>query len=206
VGGDFYDFFQFQDESNRLGVLVADVVDKGMPAALFMALCRTMIRTAAFSGLSPAEALVRSNRLIRRDSQSHYFLSAFYGLLDLRRGTLTYTNAGHNPPSWVRPSQGEISRLASRGVVIGVFDEIELEQGEITLDRGDSLVCYTDGLTEAMDPQGQSFGTELVDEILRVHHQGGAQRLLDAIAQEASDFTQGVEQSDDLTLLVVKRL
>ena len=133
VGGDFYDFFELPGEPGQLGMVIADVTDKGVPAALFMALSRTLIRTTALSGRSPGAALSRANQLILRDSQTNTFVSTFYAALDTHGGKLAYANAGHNPPLWLQVATGELRELAARGIVLGLFYDIDLEEREISV-------------------------------------------------------------------------
>jgi sigma-B regulation protein RsbU (phosphoserine phosphatase) len=203
VSGDFYDFF---DLEGRLGLVVADVADKGVPAALYMAMCRTMIRNTAFSGRSPAEALKRANDLILKDSQAQLFLSAFYARLDPDSGHLVYANAGHVHPLCLRAASGEILPLAGEGSVMGMFESITLDEKEVDIRPGDTLVLYTDGVTEAMDPEGQPFGEARLRQVLAGQRGASAQATLDAIVQAISRFTASSPQSDDLTLLVLRRL
>ncbi len=153
IGGDFYDFFELPGQSPRLGMVIADVADKGVPAALFMALSRSIIRTKAMSGPNPAKVLTRANRLIAKDTRSGLFVTVFYGILDLKTGRLTFTNAGHNRPLRLETATGQIEELATRGIVLGVFEQVKLEEKEIEVSPGDILVFYTDGVTEAMDGQ-----------------------------------------------------
>ena len=124
VGGDFYDFCELADKPPRLGLVIADVAGKGVPAALFMALSRTIIRTTAFSGRSPASALMRANQLILKDSQAEMFLTAVYAVLELDTGRLIYANAGHNRPLWRHAADGTVTELDQRGIVLGAFEEI----------------------------------------------------------------------------------
>ncbi|MDY7041850.1 MAG: GAF domain-containing protein, partial [Chloroflexota bacterium] len=147
VGGDFYDFFNLADD--RLGLVIADVADKGVPAALFMALSRTLIRVTAHGGRSPAEALQRANELIMSDADSELFVTVFYAILDQQTGTLTYASGGHNPPLLIRRN-GQVESLRARGTVLGIVEHIELEEKQISLEPGDVLVLYTDGVTDAI--------------------------------------------------------
>lgn len=206
VGGDFYDFFELPGEPGRLGMVIADVADKGVPAALFMALSRTMIRTTALSGRSPAAALTRANQLILKDSQAGVFVSAFYAALEAHSGRLVYANAGHNWPLWLKAATGEFHELATHGIVLGIFENIELEEHQIDLAPGDVLVCYTDGLTEAIDADQQPFGEDRLRAAIATNPQGSAPEILQAIVQAVDTFTGDLPQWDDLTLLVFKRL
>jgi sigma-B regulation protein RsbU (phosphoserine phosphatase) len=172
-------------------MVIADVTDKGVPAALFMALSRTLIRTTALSGRSPGTALSRANQLILRDSQTNTFVSTFYAALDTCGGKLAYANAGHNPPLWLQVATGELRELAARGIVLGLFYDIDLEEREISVAPGDLLVFYTDGVTEAM--------------AVTAKPKASAQEVLEAIVQTVNTFTGNTPQSDDITLFVAKR-
>jgi sigma-B regulation protein RsbU (phosphoserine phosphatase) len=205
VGGDFYDFFELAGDSGQLGLVIADVAGKGVPAALFMALSRSLIRTVSMSGAHPASTLQRANRMIFKDTRSKLFLTAFYATLDLTTGWLAYANAGHNRPVWVHAGTGEIQELKSRGTVMGIFEEIEPDEHEINLAPGDVIVCYTDGVTEAVNEAEQLFGVERLHSVIAAHARGSAQELLEAIVQASTSFIGDMPQWDDFTLFVVKR-
>ncbi len=189
-----------------MGIVIADVADKGVPAALFMALSRTMIRTTALSGRSPGAALMRANELMLKDSQADLFVSAFYATLDSHNGRLTYANAGHNWPLWLHIASGEFQELAARGIVLGMFENIELEEREIEVIPGDFLIFYTDGVTEAMNAEGKLFGEErLQAAVADIAPGASAQQVLEAVMDAVNAFTGDTPQSDDFTLLVVKQ-
>jgi sigma-B regulation protein RsbU (phosphoserine phosphatase) len=206
VGGDFYDFFALPGDEQRLGLVIGDVADKGIPAALFMGVCRSLIRSAAASGLAPGQVLEQANRLILDESRSDLFLSAFYGILDLASGELTYASAGHNPPFWYQASSGWVEALAAQGIVLGVLDDISLEQKTVQVAAGDVVVFYTDGVTESMDGDWQEFGEERLIDSIRGSAQESATAILNAIVADVNDFSRDVDQSDDFTSFVVKRL
>jgi len=205
VGGDFYDFFELPGEPGRLGLVIADVAGKGMPAALFMALSRTMIRTAGLSGRAPAAALLRANQLILNDSQAEMFLTAFYAELDTRTGRLAYARAGHNRPLWWQAATGELSDLPGDGIVLGAIESIRLEECEIDLAPGDLILFYTDGVTDAMNGAGEQFDVERLRAAVTADPAAGARQILSAIVQAVADFTGDTPQFDDLTLLAVRR-
>lgn len=205
VGGDFYDFFELAGDPDQLGLVIADVAGKGVPAALFMALSRSIIRTVSMSGIHPAKGLERANRLIYKDTRSKLFLTAFYATLDLRTGRLAYTNAGHNRPVWVQAATGAIQELIARGTVMGVFNEITLEEHEINIAPGDMLIFYTDGVTESINEHEQLFGEARLREAIAASLGRGAQQVLDGIVQATMAFIGDMPQWDDITLFVVKR-
>jgi sigma-B regulation protein RsbU (phosphoserine phosphatase) len=205
IGGDFYDFFDLPGKANEWGIIIADVADKGVPSALYMALCRTVIRTVALTGRSPASALNRSSTLILQDSQSDLFLSALYAKLYSDTGRLIYCNAGHNPALWWRAARGEFEELTTRGIILGAFKDIQLEEQRVDVAPGDVLVFYTDGVTEAIDPAEHEFGLQRTREVVASIADASAQQILDAIVNAVDAFAQGAPHFDDLTLVVVKR-
>lgn len=205
VGGDFYDFFWLPEPSRSLGLVIGDVTGKGVPAALLMAVSRTTIRSTALSGRPPSQALVRANELILKDTRTDLFLSVFYASLDTGDGMLTFANAGHNRPLHLPHASEECEELESEGIVLGAFDQISLEERTVKLQPGDLLLCYTDGVTEAIDPQLQSFGLSRLKESLLKHRAKPAPSLLQAILEDVESFSGGEPQFDDLTLLLITR-
>jgi sigma-B regulation protein RsbU (phosphoserine phosphatase) len=205
VGGDFYDFFELPGQSHHLGLVIGDVSDKGVPAALFMGVSRTIIRSVALSGLGPAAALQEANKLILAETQSGLFLSAFYGILDVQSGHLTFSNAGHNPPLWYRSADDQIVQLTTKGVVLCVLDEVALEEGNVQVSANDLLVFYTDGVTEAMNADYEEFGEARLRDVVTRNAQGTATDVMKAIVNSVEKFMGDQEQTDDLTLFVIKR-
>jgi sigma-B regulation protein RsbU (phosphoserine phosphatase) len=205
VGGDFYDFFDLPGKPARMGIVIADVVGKGVPAALLMAASGTIIRATALAERSPAAVLMQANELLRQSSRSGLFLTGLYAELHSNSGRLIYANAGHNWPLWYQSATGRIQMLADHGTVLGAFDQIDLEDCEIELAHNDLLVLYTDGVTEAMDEVHQLFGEERLRAAVAANATGSAQQVLDAIVAAVRTFTGGIPQSDDITLSVLKR-
>ena len=205
VGGDFYDFFELPGEPGRLGLVIADVAGKGVPAALFMALSRTMIRTAGLGGRAPAATLLRANQLILNDSQAEMFLTAFYAELDTRSGHLAYARAGHNRPLWWQAATGGLDELAADGIVLGAMESIRLEECEIDIAPGDLILLYTDGVTDAMDGAGRQFGVERLRAAVAADPTADARQVLSGVVRAVGEFTGDTSQFDDLTLVVVKR-
>lgn len=206
VGGDFYDFFDLPGEPGRLGMVIADVADKGVAAALFMALSRSIIRGKAIvPDLNPALVLQRANRLILKDSRARLFVTACYAVLNTLTGRLIYSLAGHNRPLWWQAATQTCQELSGRGTVLGIFEEVELEEHTVTLASGDALVFYTDGITEAMNDDHQLFGEERLQKVICRHAAGSPQEMIGAIVAAVQTFTGGAPPSDDLTLFVVKR-
>jgi sigma-B regulation protein RsbU (phosphoserine phosphatase) len=205
VGGDLYDFFELPGQPGLLGLVIADVSDKGVPAALFMGISRTLIRSAALSGVSPLMALEEANQRILSESETGFFLSAFYGILDIETGRLIFSNAGHNPPLVYRSGSGEFLSLSTDGIVLGVLDQIALEESEVTFSPADLLICFTDGVTEAMNADLEEFGLGRLQEAIAVCADGSASEVLESIVSAVENFTGQADQFDDFTLFVVKR-
>lgn len=209
VGGDFYDLFPLPGEPGRLGVVIADVSDKGVPAALFMALSRTTIRNIALRGRAPAEVLSWANRYIQEDSQSDMFLSAFYAELNTNTGQLTYANAGHNPPFLWSSAESRFIRLPPGSSLLGVLPDLNITVSTVEMAEGDVLVLYTDGITDAVNSDYQEFGAPRLEETMRKllleHPDVIADDLRTAIADEVRQFAGDMTQYDDITLLVIKR-
>jgi sigma-B regulation protein RsbU (phosphoserine phosphatase) len=203
VGGDFYDVFDLPDK--RLGLFIADVADKGVPAALFMALTRTLVRAAVIENTSPAEAMKRVNELLMPDTRQGMFVTGVYAVLDMEKNELTYVNAGHNPPLWIKPD-GNIERLTRTAIALGVVTGEPVEQRTIKLESGDSLLLYTDGLTESFNAEGDFFGEERLLEAIRCDHCSSASDLLDAVEKTLLNFVQDMPPADDLTMLVLRRV
>lgn len=204
VGGDFYDVIELPGQ--RLGLFIADVADKGIPAALFMALTRTLVRAAVIDTESPAEAMRRVNDLLIPDTQQGMFVTAVYGTLSLKTGEFIYANAGHNPPFWLQKDTGKITRLTRTGMALGVLKGAEMEQREIQLGMGDFLLLYTDGLTEAFSPEGDLFGEKRLKDALSMPKEESVQKILDFIESRLNEFMSTMPPADDLTMLAVRRL
>ncbi|MEW6028706.1 MAG: GAF domain-containing protein [Chloroflexota bacterium] len=202
VGGDFYDVFELP--SQRLGLFIADVSDKGMPAALFMALTRTLVRAAVIETTSPAAALRRVNDLLVPDTRQGMFVTAVYAVLDLKTGELTYANAGHNPPFWVR--KDTVEKLTRTGVALGAAEESRMDERVIRLEPGDSVFFYTDGLTEAFNPEDDMFGEERLLRVLGWETAASAESMLGAVETALDEFVGDFPASDDLTMLAVRRV
>ncbi len=203
VSGDFYDFVP---ASQRLGIVIADVSDKGMPAALFMALSRSIIRASVTSTRSPAEDIDQANRLICADSTDSMFVTLFYAQLDPETGELVYVNAGHNPPLLYRANQGELIELTRTGMVLGLFEAVDFEQRTVQLDPADFILLYTDGVSEAMDAHNREFGKERLRRVLLDHRQAAAEDVAEAIEQALTAFTGEAAPSDDITFVIARRL
>ncbi len=202
VGGDFYDVFELPN--NRLGLFIADVADKGVPAALFMALTRTLVRAAVIENDGPADALRRVNDLLVPDTKQGMFVTAVYAVLDMTSNELTYVNAGHNPPLWIK-CNGGVERLTRTGVALGASEEAKYTQRVIQFDVDDSLLLYTDGLTESFDIDGEFFGEERLLEAIQANLCSSASELLDVVEKALLNFVKDMPPADDLTMLSLRR-
>jgi sigma-B regulation protein RsbU (phosphoserine phosphatase) len=234
VGGDFYDIFKLSED--RLGLVIADVADKGMPAALFMTLIRTLVRATVREIDSPAAVLERVNDVLLPDARQGMFVTIVYVVLDLQTGHLTYANAGHNPPLLVRNARVEseadggreqngnhpqdgIQRLPRSGMALGVVEGNPVKERTLQLQPGDYMVFYTDGLTEAFSADGEMYQEKRLQEIIRLFEEQAskdtadagdqtpdAEEMLEAIEASLSEFVGSEPLADDLTLMVLKRL
>jgi phosphoserine phosphatase RsbU/P len=201
VGGDFYDVFPLS--ANCIGLVIADVSDKGMPAALYMVLSRSLIRAEAQRSDSPRKVLLAVNRLLQELNQSAMFVTVFFGVLDISRGLLTYVRAGHDRPLLLRAANNECIVLDSRGIVLGVLDEIELEEVQVVVNSGDRLVLYTDGITDAMNPQGELFDMQRLKDLVCSAGAASARELCDVIFDRLEQYQAGATQADDMTVMVI---
>jgi sigma-B regulation protein RsbU (phosphoserine phosphatase) len=202
VGGDFYDVMEFP--GGRIGLFIADVADKGMPAALFMALTRTLVHAAVIETESPAEALRRVNNLLIPDTRQGMFVTAVYAVLYPDTGKLVYANAGHNPPLWLA-QDSKVERLTRTGMALGVIEGERIEERFIKLTKGDCLLFYTDGLNESFSPDGDIFGEERIIAALQAGKEKSAEHILQIIETDLDEFVGDEDQADDLTMLLLRR-
>jgi len=213
VAGDYYDFIP--GKGDQLGLIIADVSDKGMHAALFMALARSILRASMNQSASPMEGMNHANRLICADSTSGMFVTVFYALLDPKENQITYVNAGHNPPlvckTGATSDSGRLLHLERTGMAAGVLPEASYQQVSLPIDKGDILVLYTDGVTEASDTKNNYFGVEKLEQVVIENCQASATEIAASIELAVGGFSgtlDPVEQhaaDDDITILVVKR-
>lgn len=204
IGGDFYDFFRIDDD--HIALVVADVCGKGIPAALFMAVSRTIIRSKGMQGCSAETCMTESNHLLAAYSIDNMFVTVFYAIYNVKTGFISYSNAGHNPPLLLR-QDGSVSELpVMKNTIVGVIDNIEYQKDTLQLEQGDTLFMFTDGVTEATDAAYNEFGVERLGDILSQHSHSNCQQIVEAVKKGVKDFVGETEQSDDITMLVVKRL
>jgi len=204
TSGDFYDLIPLP--GGRVGLLVADVADKGTGAALYMALSRTLIRTYAVEyDQQPERALAAANCRILSDAQTDLFVTVFCGVLDPASGQLAYCNAGHNPPYVLRGQSCEALALRRTGMPLGILQEAAWEPRQIQLDPGDALVLYSDGIAEAQNVEGELFGEARLIEAAQLDSGCTAREFEEALLAGVRAFRGGEPQSDDIMLLTVVR-
>jgi serine phosphatase RsbU (regulator of sigma subunit) len=205
TSGDFYDAFTLPN--GKLGLLVADVSDKGMGAALVMALTRTLLRTYAYEYHSRPDYVLRvANRRILADTQSGLFVSVFYGVIDPLAGAVTYANAGHNPPYLLRNHGSTSTELLKRtGMVLGVMEGVEWQAQTVPFDPGDMLVAYSDGVSDALSEADEFFGEQRLRNLVEQHRHESAEGMLTAIVEAQRSFVGRTPWFDDATLMVLKR-
>ena len=202
VGGDFYDFFRIDDD--HIGLVIADVSGKGIPAAIFMAVSRTLTRATGIRGGSPAECISYTNRLLAAESVNSMFVTMFYGILNVNTGEVVYCNAGHNPPYVLQG--GKVKELPmTMDPMVGAIDGIEYHENTMQLGAGDALIMFTDGVTEAMNINYEPYGEERLIRTLERVSQQSCQQIVDAIKDDVAAFVGDAEQSDDITVLVLKK-
>ena len=199
IGGDCYDVLRFSD--TRVGVSIADVVGKGLPAALLMSNLQAAVRAFATAQVEPHELCASVNRLLCRNIASGKFVTFCYAVVDTVRHVIAYANAGHFPPVLVHRN-GDVERLATTGLVLGVSPDWTYACGQVTAGSGDRLVCFTDGITEALSPDGDEFGDDRLIELIRANRTASADALATTLGDALAAWTGGSAQ-DDATLIVV---
>ena len=203
VGGDFYDYFRIDD--HRIGVVIADVSGKGVPAAIFMAVSHTLIRARGDDGLEPAACMKRVNDALCPDNDEAMFVSVFYGVLDTSTGQLSYCNGGHNPPI-IRRANGDVAFLEEKGgPALGVIDDADYDQATIDFAPDDTLLLFTDGVTEAFDEDGEPYGESQLMDVFKRLGSADPQAVAETIENVVMDHAGDAEQHDDITTLVLRR-
>jgi sigma-B regulation protein RsbU (phosphoserine phosphatase) len=204
VGGDFYDYFLLDER--RLGVVIGDVAGKGVPAALYMAVTRTLLRANAFRGLEPAECLAAVNEQLLRDSSAlMLFVTLFYGILDASNGEVAYCCGGHHLP-YLLPAMGGVLPVDGKGLLVGALREATYRTRWLTLAAGDTLFLYTDGLPEARNQAGKVFSRPALEDALARADRTDPERLIDAVFDDVERFSAGVPPSDDRTAVALRFL
>ncbi|GEM_PF-319622 len=204
VGGDFYDYIPLPD--GRWGLVIADVSGKGVPAALYMGISRTLVRANAATHSSVSGTICRANDMITESDHSSMFVTLFYGVLDVEEKTLTYVSAGHNHPVMLKHGSTDTILLKADGIALGVIQNIRLEEQKIQLDSGDILILYTDGVTETIDRAEQEFGEERLTVLVQENSHRSSSELVELIKDEVIRFSEGQAQFDDITLMILKIL
>jgi sigma-B regulation protein RsbU (phosphoserine phosphatase) len=203
VAGDFYDFVAFDQ---GLGLVIADVTDKGMPAALFMALTRSIVRASLTGAGSVVDGIVQANRLICADAANSMFVTLFCAQVNSATGEVHYVNAGHNPPLVYQAGRRDLLRLTNTGMALGLFVETPFEQRTVQLDSGGFVLLYTDGVSEAMSAAREEFGEERIGRVLIENAHASAEDLAMALERALSAHIGARAPSDDITFVIAKRV
>ena len=204
VGGDFYDITRI--DNDHIGLTMADVSGKGVPAAMFMAVSHTLLRLAGKKRLKPEEVITESNNVLATESFDNMFVTLFYAILNVRTGEMQYVNAGHNPP-YILHKDGTLDTLpTSKNICLGVIEDYSYTSDSLTLQKGDCLVTFTDGVTEACSTSDELFGENRLEALLPTLAGQSARGILDNVINAVRTHAEGAEQSDDITVLVAKRL
>jgi sigma-B regulation protein RsbU (phosphoserine phosphatase) len=202
VGGDLYDFFFMDDD--HLCFTVGDVSGKGVPAALFMTIIMTLVKTKATQGVTSGIILNSVNRVLSSDNPSLMFVTLFLGILNIRTGELEYSNGGHNPPYIIR-TDGDIKPLeTTNGMMLGVMEDFSYQTKKIVLQKGESLFIYTDGVTEAMNEKEELFSEDRLEKELALLKERSVQKVVDRISEKIRVFSGGMQQTDDITMMILR--
>lgn len=202
VGGDYFDFIPAPDSG--WAICLGDVSGKGLPASLLMANVQATLRGQTLLATSARECVGRSNKLLYDSTSDEKFVTLFYGLLDPRTHTFRYSNAGHDHP-FIFSASGEFTRLDTGGIVLSMFESFPFEEGVVNIAPGDVLVIYSDGVTEAMNLDGDQFGEKQLENVLRIHRERPASEIIAAVIEAVKVHAKTAPQSDDITMVVVKR-
>ena len=202
VGGDFYDFFFIDD--HRFGFVIADVSGKGVPAALLMAVAKTLLKAHSQESQSTAKVLEVTNNELSENNADCMFITAFFGIIDTEEGLLTYTNAGHNPAYFIKPD-GRVQLLAElHGPMIGVMEGVSYEEAQVKLEADDKLLVYTDGITEAFNREHELYGEDRLSALVDDSRSLGTKYLVDALIDDVDSFVDDAEQADDITAFCLR--
>ena len=203
VGGDFYDFFPIDD--HRMGFTIADVSGKGVPAAIFMAVSRTLIKATGLQDKPTNECMSTVNDILCDESVGSMFVTVFYGIYDLQTGQITFTNAGHNPP-YILKADGQVEVVKSPcNLVLGAVPDMPFSCDTMKLEPGDTLYMFTDGVTEAENKNHDQFGESRLEEALAECKGTDSKHIVDTVNAKVKEFINGAAQSDDITQLVIRR-
>ena len=203
VGGDFYDVIRLLD--SKVGLAIADVSDKGVPAALFMMSSRTLLKGAAIGTDNPGEALREVNELLYEENETMMFVTVLYSIYDPATGRLNYSNGGHDAPLLVRPDGSSEPLPLTNGVALGIAPDVEFLSNTVQLEPGDAVVLYTDGVTEAMNSKGEQFGVKRMHDVFATNPPKDSEQAAQAIFEAVKNFVGDAQQFDDITCLVLHR-
>lgn len=203
VGGDFYDFFPIDD--HRIGFTIADVSGKGVPAAIFMAVSRTLIKATGLRDLPSGECVSTVNDILCGESVESMFVTVFYGIYDLQTGMIDYTNGGHNPPFVLHPDGTAEELKTESNLVLGAVAGMPFQSGSLLLNPGDALYLYTDGVTEAENMEHSLFGESRLKDTLESARGAESSQIIESVSAKVKEFVDGAPQSDDITQLVIRR-
>lgn len=207
IGGDFFDFFRISN--NQIGFVIADVSGKGVPAALFMVMSKTLLRSAALANPSPKECMLEVSHYLCYNNESMMFVTGFYGLLNIDTGVIHYVDAGHLPP-YIISADGTLKKVPKEGgIALGIVDDNELastliQERSLQLQPGDSLILYTDGLTESINKNEELYPPFRLENILKTHAKNDLALIVNDLKNDITDFTEGCPQFDDITLLCIR--
>jgi sigma-B regulation protein RsbU (phosphoserine phosphatase) len=205
VGGDLFDFFLLDED--HLGLVLGDVSGKGVPAALFMAVSRTLLRATAQHKLSPGDCLNHVNATLAAQNPSHMFVTMFYGILNTRTGEMQFANGGHNPP-YLFTREGQVRELSKErnGMIVGLIEAARYQTDTVQIAPGEGLLVFTDGVTEAMDAKEDFYGEERLERLLAERGAASAEELVKVIHGEVNAFATGMPQADDITVMAMRYL
>ncbi|MBQ2172633.1 MAG: SpoIIE family protein phosphatase [Bacteroidales bacterium] len=203
VGGDFYEFFPIDD--HRIGFTIADVSGKGVPAAIFMAVSRTLLKATGLRDVASNVCIQMVNDMLCGESVESMFVTVFYGIYDLKTGEIDFTNAGHNPP-YILHADGTVEMLKSEcNLVLGAIEGMTFKNESLRLNPGDALVMFTDGVTEAENKDHEQFGEARLEAALAELKGAESKQIVDTVNAKVKEFVAGAAQSDDITQLVIRR-
>ena len=202
VGGDFYDFFLI--DHDHLCFAIGDVSGKGVPASLFMAMTKTLIKATSSGGIAPGEILTRVNRDLIQGNDACMFATIFFGVLNTNTGKIFYANGGHNYPFILRRGNEATWLEGNRGIVVGGVENATYETGQAVLESGDSIFLYTDGVTEAMNEREELFSDDRLRTRLTLLQGHAPKELISGVAEEVAEFSQNMPQADDIAMMVIR--
>ena len=194
----------FMIDNDRFAIVIGDVSGKGIPAAIFMAVSRTIIRATGLKGTDPGDCLNYVNNLLCSENNTCMFVTVFYGIMNMKTGMLEYSNAGHNPPYILR-NNGTVELLGSTGnIILAAVSDYKFDTNSIQLNPKDALLLFTDGVTEAYSEQGKIYGEKRLEKLLRSIYNLPTNMIIDYIVADVNQFSEGMPQFDDITMLILK--